>query len=174
MNLEIERKFILKSIPKTTPVEKIKIEQWYHKIDDVWERVRKCESSKNGVYYVHTIKTPVSDLANMEDEKLLTKEEFNSFVKLCVDDSSKFISKERLVYPHTGGLKWEVDVFNSGHHLIIAEIEIPSEDYEVKIPKFIKQKLLLEVTGMKQFSNKSLSNFITTKKRKRKQLIKST
>jgi CYTH domain-containing protein len=40
----------------------------------------------------------------------------------------------------------------------VAEIEIPSEDYELEIPEFIQKKNLLEVTGLKQFSNRSLSN----------------
>ena len=31
-------------------------------------------------------------------------------------------------------------------------------EFEVKIPKFINDKLLMEVTGMKQFSNRNLSN----------------
>jgi len=31
-------------------------------------------------------------------------------------------------------------------------------EYEVKIPKFINDRLLMEVTGMKQFGNRNLSN----------------
>jgi CYTH domain-containing protein len=93
----------------------------------------------------------------MEDEKLITSEEFNEFVNRCKTSQSRYISKERLVYK-VGDLKWEVDIFNNGHHLIVAEIEIPTEDYDVNIPDFIKDKLLLEVTGMKQFSNRNLSN----------------
>jgi hypothetical protein len=31
-------------------------------------------------------------------------------------------------------------------------------EYEVQIPKFISDKLLMEVTGMKQFGNRNLSN----------------
>jgi CYTH domain-containing protein len=42
----------------------------------------------------------------------------------------------------------------------VAEIEIPKKTFKVKIPDFIKSKMLLEVTGLKQFSNKNLSNKI--------------
>jgi CYTH domain-containing protein len=51
-------------------------------------------------------------------------------------------------------------MFNSGHHLIVAEIEIPKKSFKVNIPDFIKDKLLMEVTDFKQFSNRSLSNKI--------------
>jgi CYTH domain-containing protein len=94
---------------------------------------------------------------NEEDEKVISSEEFNQFVEKCKVSQSKYISKERLIYPD-GDLKWEVDVFNNGHHLIVAEIEVPSMEYEVQIPKFILDKLLMEVTGMKQFGNRNLSN----------------
>jgi CYTH domain-containing protein len=162
MKLEIERKFLLKSIPDVEPVEIIKIEQWYWKNHrGTWERARLCNSSINGEYYVHTIKKSISKGVNMEDEKFLSKEEFESFVERCKDknEESRFISKDRWVYPQ-GDLKWEVDIFNSGHHLIVAEIEIPKKTFKVKIPDFIKSKMLLEVTGLKQFSNKNLSNKI--------------
>jgi CYTH domain-containing protein len=42
----------------------------------------------------------------------------------------------------------------------VAEIEIPTKNHKVNIPNFIADKLLLEVTGLKQFSNRNLSNKI--------------
>lgn len=159
MKIEIERKFLLKSIPEEKPTEIIKIDQWYQKRNCVWERVRRCDSSLNGVYYVHTIKKTISKGVNMEDEKMISEEEYNSFVLLCKDPQfeSRFITKERWVYPQNS-LKWEVDIFHSGHHLVVAEIEIPKKTFKFDIPDFIQSKLLLEVTGLKQFSNKNLSN----------------
>jgi CYTH domain-containing protein len=132
--------------------------QWYLKNSDgIWERARSCYSEVKGFYFVHTIKKNIAPGINEEDEKLITSDEFNQFVERCKSSQSKYISKERLVYPD-GDLKWEVDVFNNGHHLIVAEIEVPSMEYEVQIPKFISDKLLMEVTGMKQFGNRNLSN----------------
>lgn len=161
MNLEIERKFLLKSTPDKEPIEKIKINQWYLKKTNGWQRVRKCSSDVRGTYYVHTIKKSISKSVNLENEKFITKEKYKEFVELCKSDryESRNITKERWIYPHTqDDLIWEVDVFNGGHHMIIAEIEIPKKSYKVKIPKLIKDKLLLEVTGLKQFSNKNLSD----------------
>ena len=159
MKLEIERKFLLKAMPDKAPSEIVKIDQWYWKNSKgVWERARSWDSNINGVSWIHTIKKSVAKGINIEDEHNLTKEEYEFFTKRCntPGEDSKFISKERWIYPD-GDLKWEVDLFKDNYHLIIAEIEIPTEDYDLTLPDFINKKSLLEVTGMKQFSNRSLS-----------------
>jgi len=162
MKLEIERKFLLKAMPDKTPSEIVKIDQWYWKNSKgVWERARSWDSNINGVSWIHTIKKSVSKGINIEDEHNIDKEEYDFFIKRCKTpgEDAKFISKERWIYPD-GDLKWEVDIFNSGHHLIVAEIEIPKKSFKVNIPDFIKDKLLMEVTEIKQFSNRNLSNKI--------------
>ena len=157
--IEIERKFLLKSIPDRKPAETIRIKQWYLKVDGIWERARSMESSLFGKKWVHTIKTRISEISNLEEERQLSKEEFEDFIKRCKSERhiSKYIAKERRIYTY-GDLKWEVDVFSQKSHIIVAEIEVPSEDYDLVIPEFIQKKVLLEVTGLKQFSNRSLSN----------------
>lgn len=157
--IEIERKFLLKAVPDLKPTEVIKIKQWYLKVEGIWERARSMESSIYGIKWVHTIKTRISDISNLEEEYEMTKKEFDDFVKRCksTKQNAKYITKERRIYPD-GDRKWEVDVFSQKCHIIVAEVEIPSEDYELVIPEFIEKKNLLEVTGMKQFSNRSLSN----------------
>jgi len=162
MKLEIERKFLLKSMPDIPPAEIVKIDQFYLKNDiGTWERARSWDSNTKGKCWIHTVKKSVSKGVNLEDERFLTEKEFKEFKSKCLlsTTESRFISKERWIYPD-GNLYWEVDIFNSGHHLIVAEIEIPTKNYKVNIPKFIDDKLLLEVTGLKQFSNRNLSNKI--------------
>ena len=162
MKLEIERKFLLKSLPSINPTEIIKIEQYYHKNDSgVWERARSWNSNVNGMKYIHTVKKSVSKGVNLEDEYFMTKEEFNSFKETCFNskNDSKFLTKERWIYPDNE-LLWEVDLFKGDLNIIIAEVEIPTKRYKVNIPQFITDKLLLEVTEFKQFSNRSLSNLI--------------
>jgi CYTH domain-containing protein len=161
MKLEIERKFLLKSVPDINPSEIIKIEQFYYKNSSgIWERARSWDSDVNDTKYIHTVKKSVSKGVNLEDEYFMTKDEFNKFKKHCLTVAEyRHISKERWIYPD-GNLYWEVDVFNSGYNLIIAEIEIPIKSYKLNIPDFIKEKMLLEVTEMKQFSNRSLSKKI--------------
>lgn len=159
MSIEIERKFLLKSLPDSLPNEIIKIDQFYFKNKDgVWERVRQCDSNVNGKKWVHTIKNRISERVNEEIEREITKKEFDRFKRLCYSNklSAKHIKKDRWIFPD-GELKWEVDLFKDNYHLVIAEIETPTEDWDLKLPDFISKKMLLEVTGMKQFSNRSLS-----------------
>ena len=163
MKIEIERKFLLKSLPKTKPQQSIKIDQYYLKTTSgVWERARTWESSNGDSKFIHTIKRSVSKGVNIEDEHLMSKDEFLGFKERCLSSNqeSKFIEKVRHIYPD-GQLFWEVDVFANGYQLIIAEIEIPKKTFKLTIPDFIKEVNLLEVTGLKQFSNRSLSIKIT-------------
>lgn|SRR5574343_1112072 len=158
-HIEIERKFLLKAMPSREPDEKITIDQWYWKNEkNIWERARTYHSDINGDTWIHTIKKSIGKGINIEDEKSLTKEEFNSFVDKCLikGNEARFISKERWVYKD-GNLKWEVDKFDNGYHLIVAEIEIPSKDFKFKMPDYIKPLLLMEVTNKKKFSNRNLS-----------------
>ena len=149
-------------MPDIPPAEIVKIDQFYLKNDiGTWERARSWDSNTKGKCWIHTVKKSVSKGVNLEDERFLTEKEFKEFKLKCLlpTTESRFISKERWIYPD-GNLYWEVDIFNSGHHLIVAEIEIPTKNHKVNIPKFIDDKLLLEVTGLKQFSNRNLSNKI--------------
>ncbi len=132
--IEIERKFLLKKIPNKMPTETISIQQWYMKNKKgIWERVRSCHSDKNGFYFIHTIKKRISEISNLEEENIINARKFNKFVEKCKKTKdSRYISKDRLVLKDdlNPNLYWEIDVFNSGHHLIVAEIEIPYLDYE--------------------------------------------
>lgn len=157
--IEIERKFLLKAMPEVLPTEVVKIDQFYFKNKEgVWERVRQWNSNVYGKKWIHTVKTKLSDFSNEEIERELTKKEYEEFKKRCRQNksNSRYIKKERWIYPD-GDLYWEVDIFKDKCHIIIAEIEIPSEDYDLNIPEFISKKTLLEVSGLKQFSNRSLS-----------------
>lgn len=160
--IEIERKFLLKHLPDIAPVDKIDIIQYYYKnTDGVWERARQMDYKTKGKKYVHTVKTRISDMSNDEQEKELTKSEFLAFRRKCIKypGSSKMLKKTRYVYAD-GELKWEVDLFTHAATIVVAEVEIPSEDFDLQIPDFIYKKMLLEVTSMKQFGNRSLANKI--------------
>lgn len=63
------------------------------------------------------------------------------------------IEKYRYVIPAEQGLKWEVDEFlgdNAG--LVVAEIEVPTEDTKFSLPEWID----VEVTGDKRYNNSQL------------------
>ena len=63
------------------------------------------------------------------------------------------IEKYRYVIPAEQGLKWEVDEFlgdNAG--LVVAEIEVPTEDTKFSLPEWIGK----EITGDKKYNNSQL------------------
>lgn len=162
MKLEIERKFLLKSIPTIKADQVVEIEQFYFKNDTgIWERARSWHPKNGKKKYIHTIKKTVSKGVNIEDEHDLNSKEFTLFKDRCrqTPNESKYIKKIRHIYKD-GNLKWEVDEFNWSCNLIIAEIEIPTKDYQIIIPDFLKDLILLEVTGLKPFSNRSLASKI--------------
>ena len=97
-------------MPDVEPSEKIKIQQFYFKNKEgIWERARQMDYGQGVKIFVHTIKTRISDIANDEQEKTLTVEEFEKFKKKCrkYRGNSRFLKKERWIYP-MGELKWEI------------------------------------------------------------------
>lgn len=161
-NLEIEKKFLLKNFPKDTNKLKeiINIFQIYSndKKVDSSERVRMClkltENNESELNFYHTIKKRISNLSQEENEKEISQSKFNEFSNKFLKSGGGSISKTRYVFKE-GKLKWEVDMFSS-INIIIAEIELPSESYKFKIPKYIQDEIITEVTGSKEFSNKNL------------------
>ena len=123
--IEIERKFLLKAVPDLKPTEVIKIKQWYLKVEGIWERARSMESSIYGIKWVHTIKTRISDISNLEEEYEMTKKDFDDFVKRCKSSkqNAKYITQERRIYPD-GERKWEVSspLINSKFQIRITNI----------------------------------------------------
>ena len=158
MTIEIERKFLVKSLPKRDPDSIYDIKQYYSKNEwGIWERARTYHSEQKGERYIHTIKKNLSKGVNIEDEKEISQSEYQDFINNCMTKSdSRWIEKFRYEYIDND-LKWEVDVFGFDYKLIIAEVELPTKNFDLKIPKFMEDIILLEVTGMKQFNNRSLS-----------------
>jgi len=58
-----------------------------------------------------------------------------------------------------GDLVWQIDSFVN-IKMVLAEVELPSEDYEFEIPKQIEDAIVTEVTGVDGFSNESLAMFL--------------
>jgi CYTH domain-containing protein len=62
------------------------------------------------------------------------------------------IVKTRYIVEHKGN-RWEVDEFHDGlQGLVIAELEVPSEDYAFPLPDFVGK----EVTGDPRYCNSQL------------------
>lgn len=152
--LEIERKFLLKSIPDfgEEKVDTLLIHQIYVKKNGVVTRYRRSRSLvSDEVTFVQCNKKRLSAGVFEEIEKPIIESEFLS---LCKKKHS-FIIKTRFVYKKNG-LKWEIDKYD-GICLITLEVELKSINQKIKIPKIISDKIIVEVTGQKEFSNQSLS-----------------
>ena len=149
---EIERRFLLKRMPELSCEYSNLITQFYVKENGEGVRYRG-ELIDGKRVYTRTIKKDIENsFAREEIEEETTQEEFIKHIS----NSDKIITKLRGVYDD-GDVKWEIDQFKF-FSLIIAEVEMPSEDYDLKIPKEISNVMIMEVTGMKEFNNFSLAD----------------
>ena len=166
MKKEIERKFLLKDFPILPKIDEIQeINQYYYLEDGIWKRIRKIDSNVFGLHFLHTTKT-YQDGITYEEEYVVEHDEYISLIKRISkpEFQTKFINKTRYIYltgldanfeDEIKNIKWEIDNFN--YKLVIAEIELPSFDFNIEIPKPIRDKIIYEVTNIKEFSNNSLS-----------------
>lgn len=153
-NIEIERKFLLKAMPLIYFDNAIMISQVYISDKDasVAERVRFTQEGEV-VKCFHTKKTKIDIMSSEEIEVEITLEEGKTMIEAC--ENPREVDKVRFVKQY-GDLKWEVDEFRN-MDLIIAEIEIPTRDTAIELPQEIQDVLIMEVTGMKEFTNSNLA-----------------
>jgi len=145
---EIEKKILLKKLPKITFDEIQNITQYYTPKG----RFRSVHTVK-GIKFIKTIKKHITIGVNDEQEWELTQAEFNKAIKTATRKiiKTRFIKKTKTV-------KWEIDVF-AFIKLIIAEVEVKNQKQlsSIKLPKFIKNEMILDVTGIKALNNFSLA-----------------
>lgn len=157
INLEIERKFLLKKLPTEmlakTKHEVLNITQYYLMIDGIWQRFRISQSAKE-TKYIHTIKHSLEPGVFQEDEREMSKAEFTKTLG-ANKNGAKVMEKFRYVVKFKG-LKFEMDVYKN-LNLVTLEVELPKIDHVYKTPPAISKMILMELTGMKQFSNFNLS-----------------
>lgn len=152
-NIEIERRFLMKRIPPIGYHESYNITQTYlsDRHAKKSERVRKISHEFKPTEFTHTIKEHIKGFSYSEEEKTITEGEYGKLV----NNGRRDLEKQRLLY-QDGDLVWELDVYKK-QNLIIMEVELPSEDYELVIPDCLKQYVIMEVTGMEELSNKNLA-----------------
>ena len=150
-NLEIERKYLLKRLPQLKWDQVIHIKQYY--LADK-TRIRQSFIPPGGFEYIKCNKTLLKKNPRIykEIEVILSRGEFQHLLK----KAKTGLMKTRFIKKVSGGLKWEIDMYED-LDLIVAEIEIPSKKFKVKLPKFISELLIMEVTKFSEFSNRSLS-----------------
>ena len=146
MAIEIEKKFLIKHIPFKQITCSHKIKQGYI-VKDINKVIRVRE--KNNQYFI-TIKGNKIGLSRFEFEYSIPKEDGEKLLNEFCENG--FIKKTRhyvTFEKHT----WEIDEFHEQNEgLIVAEIELKSENENFKIPDWFKK----EVTNDSKYYNMNL------------------
>ena len=147
MAIEIERRFLLKNDNwKNLITKKIFIEQGYlsNNLDDWIIRIRF-----DGKEFKIALKKYIKSFTNFEFEYQIPHADGEKIMS----NLTKTIKKERF-FLIDQNKSWIIDCFKEKNYpLEIAEIELGHETEELRIPSFISK----EITGLKRFSNFSLS-----------------
>lgn len=149
---EIERKFIVVGDFKDQATNCTHIQQGYISSGN-GRTVRVRIRDEKGYL---TIKGPSGKegLSRFEWEKEISLSEAQALMSIC---EPGIIDKHRYLVPNTDGRHtWEIDVFHGDNDgLIMAEIELQSEDDAYEKPDFIGP----EVTGDRRFYNSHMRKY---------------
>lgn len=154
---EIERKFLI-AIPCDEVLagcsKRIEIEQTYLKKSESGGRARVRKSVCGGeTSYTHTEKKHITDITRIENEREISAGEYMHLLE-DRDPERNTISKTRYVLPYLGQ-NFEIDIFPFWSDRAFMELELTSEDDEIKLPASIK--VIKEVTADKRYTNASLA-----------------
>lgn len=152
--LEIERKFVLKGIPKLPKkCEQVEIVQYYLKTENGEERLRIRSWNGSSVYY-RTQKVDIAPGVRTEKESIITPTEFGELIRLA-DPLMRPIKKTRYTFVYNNQY-FELDVFKDFHEgLRLLEIEITDMNDNVTVPSFVGE--YEDVTDDPRYSNAALA-----------------
>lgn len=149
-HIETERKFLVTSTDfKKEAYKKNRIVQGFLSTDP--DRTVRIRINGNKAYLTIKGKSNESGLTRFEWEKEINVDEAEALLKLCLPGK---IEKIRHLVK-AGRHVYEVDEFlNENQGLIIAEIELKTEDETFEMPLWLGE----EVTGQVKYYNSQLSN----------------
>lgn len=149
---EIERKFLLRGMPRLPEgAVRTEVVQGYLPGERLQERIRRVRRPGEPPKYYRTVKVG-SGLSRMELEEEADQATFRRLWSLT---KGRRVRKLRFKV-REGDLTWEIDRF-AGQRLVLAEIELPSEDYEVQIPEWLRDYVERDVTGEDAYVNINLA-----------------
>lgn len=153
MPQEIERKFIVSGNFKPFVSQSIRITQGY--LSSIPERTVRVRVKGDRGYIAVKGMARGGGISRFEWEKEILLSEAQELLELC---ERGVINKTRHFVP-VGNHMFEIDEFHGEHEgLIIAEIELTSEDEGFEKPFWLGR----EVTGEVRFYNSSLSRLLST------------
>ena len=146
MALEIERKFLVDTTKWSTTSQGVHMVQAYISIEPN-PTVRIRISGENAFL---TIKGRTKTISRPEFEYEIPVDDAQELLKMAISNP---VEKTRYKILHEDFL-WEVDFFSGKNEgLVIAEIELESEDQKFTLPDWISE----EVSGDRRYYNSSLS-----------------
>ena len=147
MAIEIERKFLVKEKPFSIAKRSLKINQGYI----INEKSKVIRVREKGDDYFLTIKGNNIGISRLEYDFPISKEDAKELIfHFC---KTTLIEKTRHYIEHKGHT-WEVDEFHGKNNgLIVAEIELESEDEKFEIPDWVGE----EVTQDDRYYNMNLA-----------------
>ncbi len=164
MPYEIEKKFLVKNNTWKTKATGILFQQGYLFAEE--NKVARIRIAGPQAWL--TIKSKISAIKRLEFEYPIPLTDAQAMLQLC---KKPIISKHRYTFPyappHSSSatttpqhLYWEVDEFHAENKgLIIAEIEIPHENYTLQLPSWIGT----EVSEDPRYLNANLAKHPYTK-----------
>ena len=147
MAIEIERKFLIKEKPFSIAKRSLKINQGYI----INEKSKVIRVREKGDDYFLTIKGNNIGISRLEYDFPISKEDAKELIfHFC---KTTLIEKTRHYIEHKGHT-WDVDEFHGKNNgLIVAEIELESEDEKFEIPDWVGE----EVTQDDRYYNMNLA-----------------
>ncbi len=148
---EIQRKYVLSGVPDAVKRTRgMFIEQGWLPGDVIQERLRWLRSAGKTSYY-RTVKSG-SGPKRTQIEERISRRQFESLWPLT---ESLRLRKRRYTKADRD-LTWEIDDFE-GRDLVLAEVELPYEGFEVKLPEWLQPFVSREVTGDDAYDNVNLA-----------------
>ena len=154
-NREIERKFLVKddSFRRLVRTHYSMVQGYINREPGRTIRIRLRTAEDGSQQAFLTIKSRLESFTRFEWEKEISVEDFRALLPLC---GTRIIDKTRYILPaeavtnsqgptadsRFNQLKWEIDEFrmpNAG--LLLAEIELPTEDTQFVRPSFIGEEV---------------------------------
>ena len=140
-NREIERKFLLRDDSwRSLVIKRYDIIQGYvcrEPGKTVRLRLRTEADGRQQAFL--TFKYKLASFTRFEWEREISADDFRALLPMC---GNRIIDKTRYILPAENGMKWEIDEFrrpNPG--LVLAEIELPSEDTDFVRPPFLADEV---------------------------------